>query len=118
MPAENGALSLSKGAEHAFDKLGCVRHPTLREVLAPCIACMPRSASPSGYGPSTGSGREGDQRRRRRAVPKMLRTISVPALRANCLKALESVICSTIDLSARCGLRDRARLVVRASRSA
>jgi hypothetical protein len=35
--------------------------------------------------------------RRRRAVPKMLRIISVPAVRANCLKALEPVICSTID---------------------
>ena len=37
--------------------------------------------------------------RRRRAVPKMLRTISVPAVRANCLNALELVICSTIDFS-------------------
>ena len=43
--------------------------------------------------------------RRRRAVPKMLRTISVPAVRANCLNALESVICSTIDFSRRCELR-------------
>jgi hypothetical protein len=69
------------------------------------------SVRPSGYGPKV-------QRRRRRAVPKMLRMISVPAVRANCLKALESVICSTIDFSARCGLRDRARLAARASRSA
>ena len=56
--------------------------------------------------------------RRRRAVPKMLRTISVPAVRANCLNALEPVICSTIDFSRRCGLRDFDRAAARASRSA
>jgi len=58
------------------------------------------------------------RQRLRRAVPKMLRTISVPAVRANCLNALEPVICSTIDFSRRCGVRDCGRAAARASRSA
>ena len=37
----------------------------------------------------------------------MLRTISVPAVRANCLKALDPVICSTMDFSWRWRLLDR-----------
>ena len=59
-----------------------------------------------------------DVQRRRRAVPKMLRTIWVPAVRANCLKALEPVICSTTDFSRRCELRGWPRAAARASRSA
>jgi hypothetical protein len=62
-----------------------------------------------------GSGRI---QRRRRAVPKMLRTISVPAVRANCLNALEPVICSTMDFSRRCGVPERVRVAARAPRSA
>ena len=47
----------------------------------------------------------------------MLRTISVPAVRANCLNALEPVICSTTDFSRRCELRGCARADARTSRS-
>jgi hypothetical protein len=72
---------------------------------------------------STGLGRNGccglgRIQRPRRAVPKMLRTISVPAVRANCLNALEPVICSTMDFSRRCGVPERVRAAARASRSA
>src|SRR4029450_11827908 len=109
MPAEN-ALGLSKLANPPFDRLRAhaVSHAAW-DVGAEHGVPATYSVSDLGTAPRTGSGREGDQRRRR-AVPKMLRMISVPAVRANCLKALESVICSTIDFSARCGLRDRARL--------
>ena len=117
MPAEN-ALSLSKRAHPPFDRL---RTPALPHAAwdVGAVHGVPATYSVSDPGTAlpTGTGREGDQRRRR-AVPKMLRMISVPAVRANCLKALESVICSTIDFSARCGLRDRTRLASRASRSA
>src|SRR4029450_10095295 len=118
MPAEN-ALGLSKLANPPFDRLRAhaVSHAAW-DVGAEHGVPATYSVSDLGTATRTGSGREGDQRRRRRAVPKTLRMISVPAVRANCLKALESVICSTIDFSARCGLRDRARLAAGASRSA